>query len=83
MAQMNTGQLDAGHDTGNNQNRRSAYGRSALVALLLAALTVVEYFVAVELGSAIFLMLIAIFKAIIVIQAYMHVSRLWKPEEEH
>lgn len=67
----------------NNNNRRSAYGRSALVALVLAALTIVEYFVAVELNSAIFLMLIAIFKALIVVQAYMHVSRLWKPEGEH
>lgn len=67
----------------NDNGRMGAYGRSALVALVLAALTVVEYFVAVELGSAIFLLLIAIFKAIIVVQAYMHVSRLWKPEGEH
>ncbi len=66
-----------------NNNRRSAYGRSALVALVLAALTVVEFFVAIELGSVIFLMLIATFKALIVVQAYMHVSRLWKPEGEH
>jgi hypothetical protein len=67
----------------NDNNRRSAYGRSALVALVLAAFTVAEYFVAIELGSVIFLMLIATFKALIVVQAYMHVSRLWKPEGEH
>ena len=66
-----------------SSSRGSAYGRSALVALVLAALTIAEYFVAVQLGSAIFLMLIAMFKAIIVIQAYMHVSRLWKAEGEH
>jgi uncharacterized membrane protein len=67
----------------NSKDRRSLYVRSALVALVLAAFTIVEYFVAIELGSAIFLMLIALFKAIIVIQAYMHVSRLWNPEGEH
>ena len=67
----------------NNNNRRSAYARSALTALVLAALTVIEYFIAIELGSAIFLMLIALIKAMIVVQAYMHVSRLWNPVEEH
>ena len=66
-----------------NNNRRQAYMRSALVALGLAALTVLEYFVAIQLQSTIFLMLVAVFKAVIVIQAYMHVSRLWSPEEEH
>jgi hypothetical protein len=66
-----------------NHIRRQAYRRSALIALGLAVLTVLEYFVAVQLESAIFLMLIAVFKAVIVIQAYMHVSRLWSPEEEH
>lgn len=66
-----------------NHTRRQAYGRSALVALGLAALTILEYYVAIQLQSTIFLMLLALFKAVIVIQAYMHVSRLWSPEEEH
>ena len=63
--------------------RRSAYGRSALVALVLAALTIVEYFIAIELSSAIFLMLIAIFKAIIVVKSTCTYRVLWTPEGEH
>jgi len=54
-----------------------------MVALALAVLTIVEFYVAITLGSAIFLMLIALFKAVIVINFFMHVSRLWSPEGEH
>jgi hypothetical protein len=54
-----------------------------MIALTLAVLTIIEFYVAISLDSAIFLMLIALFKAVIVVQAYMHVSRLWSPEGEH
>ena len=67
----------------NNSARTKAYGRSAMIALTLAVLTIVEFYIAISLDSAIFLMLIALFKAVIVVQAYMHVSRLWSPEGEH
>ncbi len=66
-----------------NQNKGAAYRQSVIVAIVLAILTVIEYFVAIELHSAILLMLIALFKAVIVIRYYMHVQRLWQPEEEH
>lgn len=66
----------------NNSARPKAYGRSAIVALALAALTIIEFYIAIMLGSAIFLMLIALFKAVIVIHYFMHVSRLWSPEGE-
>ena len=67
-----------------NNNRSAAYIRSAIVAIVLAVLTIVEYFIATSLGgSAVLLMLIALFKAIAVIVYYMHVSRLWTQEEGH
>jgi cytochrome c oxidase subunit 4 len=54
-----------------------------MIALFLAVLTVAEYFVAVEFNSLVILMLIALFKAVLVVNYYMHVQRLWKTEEEH
>ena len=47
-----------------NQNKGAAYRQSVIVAIVLAVLTVIEYFVAVEFESAILLMLIALFKAV-------------------
>ena len=64
-------------------SNRSAYLRSTFVALALAVLTIVEIAVAIYLGSAVLLMLIALFKAIAVLVYYMHVSRLWTQEEGH
>ena len=42
-----------------------------------------EIFVALYLESAALLMLVATMKGILVVKYYMHVSRLWTPEEEH
>jgi hypothetical protein len=64
-------------------SRGRAYTMSLLVAIGLAVLTGIEYAIAIYLQSAIFLMLIALVKAIIVIYAYMHVNRLWTAEEGH
>ena len=65
------------------RSRRAAYRLSATVALVLALLTVIELFVAVNFNSAVILLLLAIFKAVAVLYYFMHVSRLWNPEEEH
>ena len=67
----------------NSSVRIQSYGRSAMVALGLAVLTIAEFYIAIYFQSVIFLMLIAFFKAIIVLSAYMHVSRLWAPQKEH
>ncbi len=66
-----------------NRTRGAAYRQSATVALVLAALTIIEIFVALYLESAALLMLVATLKGILVVKYYMHVSRLWTPEEEH
>lgn len=65
------------------RTRGTAYRHSATVALVLAALTIIEIFIALYVQSAALLMLVATFKAILVVKYYMHVSRLWTPEEEH
>lgn len=64
-----------------SERRRPAYIRSALVALALAVLTAVEFFVAISLNSVILLLLLAVVKAALVVWFFMHVSRLWTVEE--
>jgi cytochrome c oxidase subunit IV len=64
--------------------RRSGYYRQGVVVMLaLAVLTGLEYAVALFTTSGILLMLIALFKAGLVVQYFMSVARLWSPEEEH
>lgn len=66
-----------------NKNRAAAYRLSFLVALALAALTIIEYYVGTHFPSAVFLMLLAVVKAVLVLRFFMHVNRLWAPEGEH
>ena len=63
--------------------RRSDYLRNLYVALTLAVLTIIELIVAITINSAVFLMLIATIKAVLVLYFFMHISRLWSPEEDH
>jgi hypothetical protein len=65
------------------RTRGAAYRHSATVVLVLAALSIIEIFIALYMQSAALLMLVATFKAILVVKYFMHVSRLWTPEEEH
>ena len=66
------------------QERKSkAYRASIMTAIILAVLTVIEYFVALVTGSAIIMMLIGLLKAYFVVVTFMHVARLWLPEGEH
>jgi caa(3)-type oxidase subunit IV len=66
-----------------SDKRAAAYRVSATVALVLAVLTVIEYFASIYLGSTVVLMLLALFKAVAVLNYFMHVSRLWRQEEGH
>ncbi len=61
---------------------RPGYGQAFVIAIILAALTVLEFYIALTIDSAVFLMLIAAIKAILVIRFFMHVNRLWAPEQE-
>lgn len=71
-----------------NDKRAAAYRASVTVGIVLAILTVVEYFAAVymeqlQMDSTVVLFLLALFKAVAVLNYFMHVSRLWRQEEEH
>ncbi len=64
-------------------NTKSGIYRIGIVVLVaLAALTGIEYIVAVTFNSTAVLFLIALAKAALVLQYFMHVYRLWS-EEEH
>jgi heme/copper-type cytochrome/quinol oxidase subunit 4 len=65
------------------RSRSSAYVTGAIVALVLAALTGVEYYLGTHYPSAVFLFLISILKSILVLYFFMHVYRLWRPEGSH
>ena len=65
------------------ENRKAAAYRLGLITLIiLAALTVAEYFVSIYTGSLILLMIIALIKAAIIVNNFMHITRLWR-EESH
>ncbi len=61
----------------------SAYTKGIIVAVGLAALTVVEYYLALVTHSPTLLLLVALLKAVIVIWFFMHVYRLWRTEGSH
>lgn len=65
-----------------NENHGGSYRQIIIVSIVLAVLTGVEYIVALSFPSAVFLLLIALIKAAVIVQFFMHVYRLWR-EESH
>jgi hypothetical protein len=64
--------------------RKRAYRDGAVVLFGLAVLTAAEFWVASALaGSAAFLFVIALVKAGVIIQYYMHLNHVWGGEETH
>ncbi len=66
-----------------NTHKQSGYAQVIIIGIILALLTVIEYFMGLYHVGATLLMLIAALKAILVIYFFMHVSRLWTAEGEH
>ncbi|HXF62157.1 MAG TPA: cytochrome C oxidase subunit IV family protein [Caldilineaceae bacterium] len=66
-----------------SERRAAAYRLSATVALALAVLTVIEYYAALHFNSTVILFLLALLKAVAVLQYFMHVARLWSQEGGH
>lgn len=60
--------------------RGAAYRLSALVALVLAVLTGVEYVMALAGLGLVFLVLVALLKAVAVVYYFMHINRLWSTD---
>lgn len=64
--------------------RKAAYRSGLYVLLGLAVLTALEFGIAAALeGSVVFLFVIALVKAGLIIQYYMHLNRAWSEEEAH
>ena len=60
--------------------RSAAYRQGALVLLGLAVLTILEYLVAVYVPSVVIILILNLAKAGLILQYFMHVSRLWSEE---
>lgn len=65
-----------------NDKKAAAYRLGLITLVILAVLTIVEYVVAVYLGSLVLLFIIALVKAAVIVQNFMHIARLWR-EESH
>lgn len=68
---------------GHHKTKSAAIRTSLIVAAVLAVMTIVEYFVALAYSGAALLLLLGLVKAFFVVNFYMHISRLWTPEEGH
>ncbi|MBP6017256.1 MAG: hypothetical protein KA586_11095 [Candidatus Promineofilum sp.] len=65
-----------------SERKSAAYRLGLITLVILAVLTIVEFFVAVYVGSLVLLFIIAVVKAAIIVQNFMHIARLWR-EESH
>ena len=65
-----------------NDRKGAAYRMGLITLIILAVMTVAEYFVSIYTGSLILLMIIAVIKAAIIVNNFMHNTRLWR-EESH
>jgi hypothetical protein len=62
--------------------RSSAYSLGAIVLAGLAVLTAAEYLIGVTWPSVVILLILGLFKAGLIVQYFMHVTRVWS-EERH
>jgi hypothetical protein len=67
-------------DRGLLAKRSAAYRLGVMVLIGLALLTGVEYGIGVALSSVVALVILGLFKAGLIVQYFMHVSRLWAEE---
>lgn len=54
--------------------------RILIVFLVLVVLTGIEFAIAIYLKSAALLFIVALIKAALIVNYFMHVYRLWRPE---
>ncbi|MEJ5314591.1 MULTISPECIES: cytochrome C oxidase subunit IV family protein [Anaerolinea] len=70
-------------ETSHDQEKKMELRRGVLVFVVLAVLTVIEYFLGTHGAPGIFLWLIALLKAGLVIWFYMHIQRAFREEGGH
>ena len=62
-------------------DRRAAYRQILIVFLILMVLTIFEFRLAIVTeGSAALLFIVALVKAALIVNFFMHIYRLWRPE---
>lgn len=66
-----------------NESKSRNYNQGVIVLFALAVFTGIEYGVAVMGGSAVVLTVIALIKAGIIIQYFMHAGRVGSSEDSH
>lgn len=65
-------------------SKSSPYTKGFLTFMALMVLTLVEYYIGILPNpSAVLLILIAILKAGLIMNIFMNIGRLWRPEEHH
>lgn len=65
-----------------NENKAAAYRLGWITLVILAVLTIGEFIVSIYLGSLVLLFIVAVIKAAVIVQNFMHITRLWR-EESH
>lgn len=64
------------------QKKKAEYRQNLFIFLALVLLTLIEFFVAINLDDPrVLLVIIALVKAGLIVQFFMHIYRLWRPEE--
>ena len=65
-----------------NDKKAAAYRLGWITLVILAVLTAIEFVVSIYLGSLVLLFIITVIKAAVIVQNFMHITRLWR-EESH
>lgn len=66
-----------------NEKKAAAYRLGLITLVVLFVLTVIEYWIGVNVESRlVWMFIIALLKAAVIVQNFMHVYRLWN-EESH
>jgi cytochrome c oxidase subunit IV len=66
-----------------NEKKAAAYRLGFVTFVVLMVLTIVEYVIGIQPSASIVLLfIVALVKAALIVQNFMHISRLWR-EESH
>lgn len=66
-----------------NEKKAAAYRLGVITFVVLMVLTIVEYVIGIRPSASIVLLfIVALVKAALIVQNFMHISRLWR-EESH
>lgn len=65
------------------EKKKAAFRLGVMVLIGLAALTGLEFWIALFDNVLVWLFIIALFKAGMIVQYFMHIASLWSEEEGH